>query len=97
MELCWGEEINLDHWTEVLNDNNLIQMSKMPKEACLPDPSKKSVPEMFHRFWDLSFMKHGLISLSMKDAKGITDYGLSVLIRKSPGLKHLDLTGTFLC
>ena len=78
----------------VLNDNNLVEMSKMPEEAYVPDSSCKGVPEMFDRFWDLSLMKHGLVSLSMKDAKGITDYGLSVLIRKSPSLKHLDITGT---
>ena len=94
-ELCWGEEINLDLWSMVLNDSNLVEMSKMPKEAFLPDASKKKVPMMFDRFFleEPSFMPHGLVSLSMKDAKGITDYGLSMLLRRSPKLRHLDLTG----
>ena len=94
-ELCWGETINLNHWSLVISDNNLIGMSKMPKEAFLPDPSMKKVPDMFDRFFleEPSFMPHGLLSLSMKDAKGITDYGLSLLLRRSPKLRHLDITG----
>ena len=94
-ELCWGEEINLDRWSMIVNDNNLVEMSKMPKEAWLPEPSKKKVPEMFDNFFleEPSFMPHGLVSLSLKDSKGISDYGLTVIIRSSPKLRHLDITG----
>ena len=94
-ELCWGEEIRLDQWSMVTTDNNLVEMSKMPRDAFLPDASKKKVPDMFDRFFleEPSFMPHGLVSLSMKNAKGITDYGLSILLRRSPKLRHLDLTG----
>ena len=48
---------------------------------------------MFHKFYDQKILHDGLVTLSMKDSKSITDYGLSLVLRKSPNLKHLDLTG----
>jgi len=92
-ELCLGEDINLDRWSIILTDDNLRVMSKQPKELFVIDPSKPDVPSMFNRFYDLKSMPLGIISLSLKDAKEITDFGLSLVLRNSPNLKHLNLTG----
>ena len=92
-ELCIGESINLDRWTMILNDDNLKTMSKQPSKCYVIDPSKPAVSGMFEKFYELKNLNYGLLHLSMKGAKDITDYGLSLVIRSSPHLKHLDITG----
>lgn len=92
-ELCYGEEINLDRWTMVVTDANLLTMSKQPEETYLVDASKPTVQDMFWKFHEPKLLRNGILSLSLKEAKDINDYALSLVIRQSPNLKHLDITG----
>jgi hypothetical protein len=93
LELCIGEHINLDRWSMVLTDSNLIAMSKQPEEAYIVDASKPTVQDMFWKFHEPKLLSNGIISLSLKEAKDINDHSLSLVIRQSPNLKNLDLTG----
>lgn len=92
-ELCIGENLNLDRWTLILNDHNLQVMSRQPKHFHFIDASAKFVSGMFRNFWNPMHNPAGLVSISMREAKEITDYGLTLIARASPNLQHLDITG----
>jgi hypothetical protein len=92
-ELCYGEDVNLDQWTMALTDNNLSMISSQPKEAYLIDTSKPSLPLMFENFWSSTKLLSGLLKLSIREAKEVTDTGMALIAKNNPNLRELDISG----
>lgn len=91
-ELLIGERVDLHRWTLLMSDKNLQTLSKSPNEYCHLDGSQGEVPRMFDTYWKRQIATEGLQYLNISGAKEVTDYGITLVARKSPNLKELNIT-----
>lgn len=94
-ELLFGEKIDLHRWTMVLTDKNLQELSEQQNSGkrFYLDASSGRLLDMFHSFYSPMYVKEGLLSFNIANAKGITDFGLTIIARSSPQLQQLNISG----
>lgn len=94
-ELLFGDEIDFSQWSLVLTDKNLKYLSEqsLTEKRFLLDSSKPDLKDFFHSFYNPLIFNNGIISLNIQSAKDVTDYGITLVARKSPNLKSLNITG----
>ena len=94
-ELLFGESIDLHRWTMVLTDKNLQELSEQRSSGkkYYLDASSGRLLDMFRGFYSPMYVKEGLLSLNIACAKGITDFGLTLVARSSPQLQQLNISG----
>jgi hypothetical protein len=93
-EFLRGSEIRLNRWTMVTTDKNMKQLSEQAEEIMYIDCDKPNIEEFFWDFWNPKpGSKIGVTTLEIVGAKAVTEYGITVVARKNPGLKHLNISG----
>ena len=87
-ELLFGEHLDLHQWTMILTDENMKQLS----EKYRLDTSSDSVLGMFHTFYKPLIAANGLLSLDISHSKQVTDYGITVVVRRNTSLTSLNIS-----
>jgi hypothetical protein len=93
-EILCGSHIDLKQWTIVLTDEGMKQLANQPtEEFYLVDGSQTTIPPMFRYFFEPTMAADGLISLNITGAKLVTNYGLTLVVRKNKNLKVIIMSG----
>lgn len=94
-ELLFGEHLDLHRWTMILTDENMKQLSEQrvssDQKYCL-DTSSDSVLGMFRTFYKPLIAASGLLSLDISHSKQVTDYGITVVVRRNTSLTSLNIS-----
>ena len=94
-EFLFGESVDLHRWSMILNDANLKELSEQHLSGKLYylDASCAKVTSMFENFYRPMKLKNGLLHLNVANAKEITNYGVTLIVRSSPSLLSLNISG----
>ena len=92
-ELCIGSSVDLSKWSLVMTDDNLYMMCDQPDVHYKVDSLKPFVAQMFHKFWQPSFLEDKLQSLNISKSQDISDHALTCVLRANIGLTSLNISG----
>jgi hypothetical protein len=93
-ELLFGEHVDLHRWTMILTDENMKQLSEQREsdQKYRLDTSSDSVLGMFHTFYKPLITASGLLSLDISHSKQVTDYGITLVVRRNTSLTSLNIS-----
>ena len=93
-EFLRGQNIQLGRWTMVVTDKNMKQLADQPSTIFSLDCDKPRVEEFFHDFWTpKAGSSIGVQTLAITGAKLVTEYGIALVAKTNPRLKHLNVQG----
>lgn len=94
-EFLFGEKVDLHRWTMILTDNNLKELSvqQTSGRSYFLDAAAANMAGMFHSFYRPMKLRNGLLELNVANAKDITNYGITIIVRTNPGLLSLNVSG----
>lgn len=94
-EILFGETINYQIWSLIVNDKSLKELSEQQestKQFYLNSSHSYKISEIFKTFWTPLKPIRGIIALNLKDSKDITDYGLTLILRQNIHLEKLNVS-----